>query len=72
MTAIFDLPSINGAFEIGIAVGVDPVLPDNHNKPSLADTKFHVLLDMLMPGRPAILVAIHLKYAISMPALQQA
>ncbi|CAH0393426.1 unnamed protein product [Bemisia tabaci] len=31
MTAIFDLPSINGAFEIGIAVGVDPVLPDNHN-----------------------------------------
>ncbi|CAH0394087.1 unnamed protein product [Bemisia tabaci] len=37
MTAVFDLPSINGAFEVGIAVGVDPALPDNHKLPVLSN-----------------------------------
>ncbi|CAH0380770.1 unnamed protein product [Bemisia tabaci] len=38
MTAVFDLPSINGAFEVGIAVGVDPSLPDNHRLPIIANS----------------------------------
>lgn len=37
MTAVFDLPSINGAFEVSIAVGVDPALPDNHKLPVLSN-----------------------------------
>ncbi|CAH0380769.1 unnamed protein product [Bemisia tabaci] len=37
MTAVFDLPNINGAYEVGIAVGVDPSLPDNHKLPILAN-----------------------------------
>lgn len=35
MATIFDLPSINGAFEVGIAIGVHPALPNNHKLPIL-------------------------------------
>lgn len=37
MTAVFDLPSINGAYEVGIAVGVDPTLPDAHKLPVISN-----------------------------------